>query len=234
MHAKKILLTEGEKIVADKIRKVLVREHYDVDLALEGNIGRRLFDQRTYDLALIDFHLPDMNGCELCQYIRNTNSNMPLMMVSSETAVRKFEVFQAGVDDYLLLSEDFRELLLRIKVLTRRYLRPFVRENRITAGDILVDLDSKEVRRGDRLILLSAREFLLLQFLILNKNRIVSRDEIVSNIWGREFSDKERRVAAFINSLRKKIEEDYNQKCIYTVTGKGYLLAERSQYSMGS
>ncbi|HMI01188.1 MAG TPA: response regulator transcription factor [Pedobacter sp.] len=227
MHGKRILLTEGEKFMADKICKVLVQEHYDVDVALEGNMGRQLFNQHAYDLALIDFHLPDMNGCDLCQYIRNTNSNMPLMMVSSEATVRGFEVFQAGVDDYVLLSEDFRELLMRIRVLTKRYSTPFVRKSRITAGDILVDLDSKEVRRGDRLILLSAREFLLLQFLIRNKNRIVSRDEIVSNIWGRECSAKEGRVAAFINSLRKKIEEDFSHKCIYTVTGKGYLLTEK-------
>ncbi|HTI92294.1 MAG TPA: response regulator transcription factor [Puia sp.] len=230
MHGKRILLTEGEKVMADRICKVLVQEHYNVDLALEGHTGRRLFNQHNYDLALINVHLPDMNGCDLCRYIRDTNSNMPLMMVSSEASVHRFEVFQAGADDYVLLSEDFRELLMRVKVLTRRYYRPFTRENRITAGDILLDLDSKEVRRGDRQILLSAREFLLLQFLVRNKNRIVSRDEIVCNIWGSEFSAKEGRVAAFINSLRKKIEEDFSQKCIYTVTGKGYLLSDNPRY----
>ncbi|WP_431215994.1 response regulator transcription factor [Puia sp. P3] len=224
MHGKRILLTEGEKIVADKIFNLLVQENYRVDLALEGNIGQRLFNQHAYDLALIDFGLPDMSGCDLCQYIRNTNSSMPVMMVSSEAAVRKIEVFQAGADDYVFLSEDFRELVMRVKVLTKRYLRPFVRENLIAAGDILVDLDSREVRRDGQMILLSAREFLLLQFLIRNKNRIVSRDEIASNIWGKGCCDKERRVAAFINSLRKKIEDGFSQKCIYTVTGKGYVL----------
>jgi two-component system, OmpR family, copper resistance phosphate regulon response regulator CusR len=229
MPGTKILLTEGEKIIADELCKILAEAQYEVDLAYDGQMCKQLFDAYPYDLALIDFHLPDINGCELCYYIRNKDMNIPLLMLASAASDNKFEGFEAGVDDYIVLSEDFRELLMRIRALEKRSFRPIVPHNRIGSGDIIVDLDSKEVTKGDRLIMLTAKEFFILEYLIRNKNRIVSRDEIVLNIWGSGFSSKEGRLPAFINSLRKKIEDDAYPKCIYTVTGKGYLLTEKGK-----
>jgi two-component system, OmpR family, copper resistance phosphate regulon response regulator CusR len=227
MHGKKILLTEGKKIIADRLCKALTNAEYEVDLAFDGSMGRQLFDNRAYDLALIDFHLPDINGCELCSYIRNRDVSIPLMMLSSETSDNKLEVFQSGVDDFMVLSDDFRELLMRIRALVKRSQRSHLAENCITAGDIMINLDSKEVTRQDRSIFLTEKEFRLLEYLVHNKNKIVSRDEIAHTVWGSLCKGKNIRVAAFINSLRGKIEDDSCQKCIYTVTGKGYLFEEK-------
>jgi len=228
MPGKRILLTEGEKVIADNLLSLLAATQYNVDLALDGDTGRQLFDQHAYDLALIDFDLPDIKGCDLCRYIRNRNSHFPLMMMSFGVSNHKYEAFEAGVDDYIVLSDDYRELMQRIKVLTKRYARRPAPDNRIIAGDIMVDPDSKVVKKQERIILLSVTEFHLLQYLARNKNRIVSKDEIACEIWGSELSGKEARIVAFINSIRKKLD-DVDPKCIHTISGKGYLLAERSQ-----
>jgi two-component system copper resistance phosphate regulon response regulator CusR len=227
MYAKTILLAEGEKIVADHLCEILDAANYKVDFALNGSMAKQLFDAYNYDLALVDQHLPDIDGFELCHYIRYQDDQIPLMMLSSGFEENKLESFQAGVDDYLVLTDDSRELLMRIKVLTRRSSQTMKRKNRIAAGDIVVDLDSKEVMRAGRPIPLSAKEFLLLHYLIRNKDKVVSRMEIASNIWAPGFGDKEHRVAALMNSLRNKIEVGYEEKSILTVTGKGYLLIEK-------
>jgi len=227
MNGKKILLTEGEKIIAGRLCQTLAEAQYEVDLAFDGNMGKRLFDKRDYDLVLIDFHLPDINGCELCYYIRDRDISLPLMMLTSGTSDNKFEVFESGVDDYVVLSEDLRELLMRIRVLVKRSAKPVLAENSIKAGDIVINLDSKEVMRRDRLICLTEKEFRLLECLIYNKNKIVSKEEIAYNVWGSRYKEKHLRVPAFINSLRSKMAGDFHQKCIYTVTGKGYLLDDK-------
>jgi len=227
MEEKTILLAEGEKAVADRLCKTLKDAHYKVDLAFDGRMGKRLFDRHLYDLALVDFRLPDTNGCELCDYIRRRDDAIPLMVLSSAAEKSKLEVFRVGVDDYWILKPDLRELLMRIRVLIKRASRGFQAKNRIRAGELVMDLDRKEVTRRERPIFLSAREFLLLQYLIENKNRIVSRSDIARIIWAGGFVEKERRVAAFINSLRSKIDDGHSERVIFTVTGKGYLLTEK-------
>jgi two-component system, OmpR family, copper resistance phosphate regulon response regulator CusR len=227
MEAKVILLAEGEKLIADRLCKTLKEAQYKVDLALDGNMARQMFNLHNYDLVLIDLRLSDKDGVELCSYIRNQDSEIPLMMLSRSNNEIKIEVSETGADACLVLTDDLRELLLRIKVLTGRVCRTLKQKNRIAAGDIIMDLDTGEVLRGGRSIYLSAKEFLLLKYLVSNKNKIVSRTEIAHTIYNKEFLDKEHRVAAFINSLRGKIEEQDDEKTIFTVTGKGYLLAER-------
>jgi two-component system, OmpR family, copper resistance phosphate regulon response regulator CusR len=222
----KILLTVGEKQIADKLSKLLVEAQYTVDMVFNGNLSKTLFVRHSYDLVLIDFELPDISGCEVCQYIRDKDEYIPLFMFSTGIADHKFEAFGADVNDYLILAGDFRELLVRIKTMVKRLIHPICRESRIIAGDIVMDLDSREVVRGDNVILLSAKEFLLLQYLLLNKNRIVSRDDIVCNLWGKPSDSKEGRVAAFMHSLRMKVDGNRYQKVIYTVRGKGYMVAE--------
>jgi two-component system, OmpR family, copper resistance phosphate regulon response regulator CusR len=222
----KILLTVGEKTIGNELCKLLVEAQHTVDLAFDGNNGKILFERQSYDLVLIDFKLPDISGCEVCQYIRDKDENISLLMFFNGIGDHRFEAFRADVDDYLVLTGDFRELLIRIKALAKRFFRHISHGSRIGAGDIIMDLDSKEVVRGDNVILLSAKEFLLLQYLLRNKNRIVSRDDIVCNLWGTSGYSKEDRVAAFMHSLRMKVDNDSCHKVIYTVRGKGYMVAE--------
>jgi DNA-binding response OmpR family regulator len=228
MEAKTILLIEGEKSIADRLYNMLHEAHYIVDLALNGIVGKQLFNIHSYDLVLMDLRLPDTDGYKLSSYIRGRDSAIPLVVLSDSADQGKLEMLQAGVDDYLPITLDFRELLLRIKVLTRRFSHSPKQENKLAAGDIIIDLNTNEVMRGGKAIFLSPKEFLLLKYLVSNKNKIVSRMEIVHNIYAKEVAEKEHRVAAFINSLRGKLEEDIVEKAIFTVTGKGYLLAESS------
>jgi DNA-binding response OmpR family regulator len=207
----KILLTVGEKTIGNELCKLLVEAQHTVDLAFDGNNGKILFERQSYDLVLIDFKLPDISGCEVCQYIRDKDENISLLMFFNGIGDHRFEAFRADVDDYLVLTGDFRELLIRIKALAKRFFRHISHGSRIGAGDI---------------ILLSAKEFLLLQYLLRNKNRIVSRDDIVCNLWGTSGYSKEDRVAAFMHSLRMKVDNDSCHKVIYTVRGKGYMVAE--------
>lgn len=227
MNEKRLLLTEGEKIIADKLYRALTNAKYNVDVASSANSGKSFFDSNTYDMVLTDVRLPDTDGCDFCQYIRNRDSHIPLLMISLESSNGKLESFRAGADDYVVLSEDYRELLLRIRALTRRSVQWIPRPRKIWAADIVIDLDSKEVRRNEILIPLSAKEFLVLQLLIRNKNKIVPRKDIMEVGWGRDLNFKRDRVAPIINSLRRKIDADSHEQCIYTVTGRGYLLSEK-------
>jgi DNA-binding response OmpR family regulator len=222
----RILVTESERIIAQRVYKLLTEAQFKVDLAIDGIRAQQLFERCSYDLLLIDVKLADISGCELCHQIKSKNALVPIIVMAFAPDDHKFEAFQADADDYFLMVADWRELLMRIKVLIRRSLQVILRENRISAGDIVMDLDSKEVFLGNTEILLSAREFLLLQYFLRNKNRVISRDEIVANLWGSACDGKELRVAAWMHSLRMKICTDKTRNFIYTVRGKGYMLAE--------
>jgi two-component system, OmpR family, copper resistance phosphate regulon response regulator CusR len=222
----KILLMIGEKMIAGKLCELFAGAKYAVDLALDGSAGKSFFERHSYDLVLVDFELPDIGGCKVCQYIRGKDEYIPIFMLSCEKGDHRFEAFHVDVDDYLVLSDDFRELLIRTKVLAKRLHRPVSEESKIVAGDIVMDLDSKQVLRGDSGIMLSAREFLLLQYLLRNKNRVVSREEIVCTLWEKPGNSKGDRVPAFMHSLRLKVDNDKRHRFIYTVRGKGYMLAE--------
>ena len=228
MHGKRILLI-GENNVADMLCKVLTDAQYDVELAFDARMGRRLFDKRAFDLALIDVNLPDLKGCKLCCYLRERGAGFPLMLVSSKMYENKIDVFGSGANDYMILSDDFTELLMRIKVLVRRSPRSILAEKSIMAGDLVINLDSKKVIWGDRAITLRPKEFLLLECLAHNKSNVVSKDEIAYSIWGSRCRGKYLRIADLIKSLRIKIESGSCQKCIYNVTGKGYLLAGKDK-----
>jgi two-component system, OmpR family, copper resistance phosphate regulon response regulator CusR len=222
----RILLTASERMTARRLNDLLTDARYVVDLAIDANRTKQLLERHSYDLLLIDFRLPGINGCGLCHQVKNKNEHLPVIIVSAGSNDHKFEAFQAGADDYFLLSDDFRELMLRIKALTRRSLQGIFRQDRISVGDIVMNLDSKEVFCCETEILLSAREFLLLQYLLQNKDRIVSPDEIVANLWGSTCNKKQVRVPAFMHSLRMKISNARSSEFIYTVRGKGYMLAE--------
>jgi two-component system copper resistance phosphate regulon response regulator CusR len=226
----KILLVEDEKKIAETLRKGLSEQHYDVDIAYDGLAGKKLFDSNTYDLAILDINLPLMNGYELARYIRGYNEQiLVIMLTAMNTTEDKIEGFEAGADDYIVKPFDFQELLVRIRALLKRlHQQPLPGMNVLKVGDLVMNLDSKEVSREGRAIPLTAKEFQLLEYFIRNKNKVVSRIDIAMNVWDIDFDTKTNVIDVYVNFLRKKIEKDFSSKLIYTQVGMGYVLKENT------
>jgi two-component system copper resistance phosphate regulon response regulator CusR len=226
----KILLVEDERKIAETLRKGLSEQHYDVDIAYDGLAGKQLFDSSSYDLAILDINLPLMNGYELSRHIRAHNEQiLVIMLTAMNTTEDKIEGFEAGADDYIVKPFDFQELLVRIRALLKRlHQQPQQGTNVLKVGDLVMNLDSKEVSREGRLISLTAKEFQLLEYFIRNKNKVVSRIDIAMNVWDIDFDTKTNVIDVYVNFLRKKIEKDFSSKLIYTQVGMGYVLKENS------
>jgi two-component system, OmpR family, copper resistance phosphate regulon response regulator CusR len=226
----KILLVEDEKKIAETLRKGLTEQHYEVDVAYDGLIGKKLFDANTYDLAILDINLPLMNGYELARYIRSYNEQILVVMLTAMNATEdKIEGFEAGADDYIVKPFDFQELLVRIRALLKRlHQQPASATNMLKVGDLVMNLNSKEVTREGKLIPLTAKEFQLLEYLIRNKNKVVSRIDIAMNVWDIDFDTKTNVIDVYVNFLRKKIEKDFSSKLIYTQVGMGYVLKDNA------
>lgn len=228
MAETKILLVEDERKIAETLRKGLTEQHYEVDVAYDGAVGKKLFDAGAYDLAILDINLPLMNGYELARHIRSYNEEiLVIMLTAMNTTEDKIEGFEAGADDYIVKPFDFQELLVRIRALLKRlHHQPAAGANILKVGDLVMNLDSKEVTREGKTIPLTAKEFQLLEYLIRNKNKVVSRIDIAMNVWDIDFDTKTNVIDVYVNFLRKKIEKDFSSKLIYTQVGMGYVLKE--------
>jgi two-component system copper resistance phosphate regulon response regulator CusR len=226
----KILLVEDERKIAETLRKGLTEQHYEVHTAYDGAAGKKLFSTNTYDLAILDINLPLINGYELARHIRAHNEQiLVIMLTAMNTTEDKIEGFDAGADDYIVKPFDFQELLVRIRALLKRlHQQPGPGLNILKVGDLIMNLDSKEVSREGKAIPLTAKEFQLLEYLIRNKNKVVSRIDIAMNVWDIDFDTKTNVIDVYVNFLRKKIEKDFSSKLIYTQVGMGYVLKENT------
>jgi DNA-binding response OmpR family regulator len=224
----KILLVEDETKIANTLKKGLAENGYWVDVAFDGLIGKRLILSNTYDLIILDINLPGLNGYELCRIIRNYNQQVPVLMLTAmNTTDDKVEGFDAGTDDYLLKPFEFKELLVRIRALLKRTMnQQLPTGNILRMSDLEMNLDSKEVKRGNQPILLTAKEFQLLEYLLRNRNRVVSRADIAVNVWDIDFDTKTNVIDVYVNYLRNKIDKRFSTKLIHTQVGMGYILKE--------
>jgi two-component system copper resistance phosphate regulon response regulator CusR len=224
-----ILLVEDEKKIADSLKKGLSEHGYHVQVAYDGNAGRTLFETDHFDLVILDINLPGMSGYDLCKKIRNRNPRVPIVMLTAlSTTDDKIEGFDAGADDYVVKPFDFKELLVRIRALLKRiHCTPQV-GNMLKVGDLVMNLDSKEVFRAGNGISLTAKEFQLLEYLVRNRNKVVSRADIALNVWDIDFDTKTNVIDVYVNFLRKKLDNDFDKKIIYTQVGVGYILKENS------
>ncbi len=223
----RILLVEDEKKIADSLKKGLSEENYNVEVAYDGITGRKLFETQHFDLVILDINLPGMSGFALCKKIRNRNPGIPVVMLTALSATDdKIEGFDAGADDYIVKPFDFKELLVRIRALLKRIYQNIPIGNILKVGDLVINLDSKEVSRGGNGISLTAKEFQLLEYLVRNRNKVVSRADIALNVWDIDFDTKTNVIDVYVNFLRKKLDNDYEKKIIHTQVGVGYVLKE--------
>jgi two component transcriptional regulator, winged helix family len=167
-----------------------------------------------------------MNGYELCREIRRKSEQIPVIMLTALSSTDdKIEGFDAGADDYIVKPFDFKELLVRIRALLKRiYQVPT--GNLLKVADLVMNLDSKEVTRADVPISLTTKEFQLLEYLVRNKNKVVSRADIALNVWDIDFDTKTNVIDVYVNFLRKKVDKDFDTKLIHTQVGMGYILKE--------
>ena len=228
MEERRILIVEDEQKIADTLKFGLAENGYDVDVAYDGNIGKRMILSNSYNLVVLDINLPGVNGYELCRVIRSDNPNIPVIMLTALSALNdKIEGYDAGADDYVIKPFEFKELLMKIRVLLRRTMTQQVPlGNLLKAADLTMNLDSKEVRRGDMTINLTAKEFQLLEYLLRNKNRLVTRADIAINVWDIDFDTNTNVIDVYINYVRNKVDKPYEQKLIQTQVGRGYILKE--------
>jgi DNA-binding response OmpR family regulator len=223
----KILIIEDEPKVVDFLKKGLEEQGYETDVAYDGQMGEKLALRNVYDIILIDVVLPYINGYELCRRIRVKNQHVPILMLTAlGTTDDKIAGFDAGADDYLVKPFEFLELLARIKSLTKRGSGIIQTSKLIKVADLELDLDKKTARRRDKTIELTAKEFALLEFLMINKGRVVSRSDIAEKVWDITFDTGTNVVDVYINILRKKIDKDFEKKLIHTRIGLGYTLDE--------
>lgn len=219
-------MIEDEKKIADTLKMGLAENGFEVEVAYDGKIGHQLLLSRNFDLVILDINLPGMNGYELCKAIRYRNMDMLVIMLTSMSSLDdKIEGYDAGADDYLVKPFEFRELLLKIRALLKRTPgQSMPVGNFLRAADLEMNLDNKEVYRAGRRIKLTAKEFQLLEYLMRNKNRVVSRADLAINVWDVDFNTNTNVIDVYISYVRNKVDKDFEQKLIQTHVGMGYIL----------
>ncbi len=228
MEARRLLIVEDEKKIADTLKFGLDESGFNVKVAYDGKLGYHLFSAHDFDLVILDINLPGINGYELCKLIRERSQNIPVLMLTSMSALNdKIEGYESGADDYMVKPFEFKELLLKIRSLLKRTLGKNVPiGNILKAADLEMNLDNKEVKRSDRVINLTAKEFQLLEYLLRNKNRLVSRVDIAINVWEVDFETNTNVIDVYISYLRNKVDKHFEQKLIQTHIGMGYILKD--------
>lgn len=228
MEQTRILLVEDEQRIADTLRFGLTEHGYEVELAYDGNIGLRLFENQPFQIVILDINLPGINGYDLCKKIRARNTNVPVIMLTALSSIDdRIEGYDAGADDYIIKPFEFRELLMKIRVLLRRTGdTPVPVGNILRADDLQMNLETKTVIRSEKTILLTAKEFQLLEYLLRNKNRVVSRADIAVNVWDIDFDTNTNIIDVYINYVRNKIDKPFSHKLIHTQVGMGYILKD--------
>lgn len=226
-----ILVIEDEQKVATFLKNGLEEQGYSVDLAYDGYTGEKLALNKDYQMILLDIIIPLVNGLELCRRIKSKKPDIPVLMLTAlGTTDDKVTGFDSGADDYLVKPFEFKELVARIKALTKRSsLTPQSSgqvPNVLTVADLQLELDRKIAIRGGKNISLTAKEFSLLEFLMRNKGKVVSRLDIAEHVWDVSFDTGTNVVEVYVNILRKKIDKDFPVKLIQTRIGLGYVMLE--------
>jgi len=223
----KILLIEDDARLVSIIQRNLSAEGYQVSIALDGTTGLAMGLKSEFDLIILDIMLPGINGIEVCRKFRETGNETPVLMLTAlgttENIVTGLDI---GADDYMVKPVSLDELNARIRTLTRRRNTLPVAANILQVSDLVVNTDERSVKRAGKAIELTATEYRLIEFLVKNKNRMLSRIEILEHVWDIDFNMGTNVVDVYVNYLRKKLDKDHAIKLIHTAIGMGYILKE--------
>jgi heavy metal response regulator len=219
----RLLLIEDEEKVSRFIVKGLMAERFAVDVAAEGDRGLELAQTYSYDLIILDLMLPGLSGTEVLRLVRRQNEHVPVLVLTARDAISdKVQHFEIGADDYLTKPFAFAELLVRVKALLRR--GAISRANSLRVADLEIDRLTQQVRRGRQRIELTGKEYALLEYLMTNAGRVLSRTMIIEHVWDQSFDGATNIVDVYVRHLRNKIDEPFERKLIRTVRGVGYAI----------
>jgi DNA-binding response OmpR family regulator len=226
--SKKFLIVEDEEKVASFIKKGLFTQGYGSEIASTGREALVFFESQKYDLVILDIGLPDMSGLEVCEQIRGANAKVPILMLTALGSVSdKLSGFEVGTDDYLVKPFDFMELLVRIKALLKRSNENMPEDDILKVADLELNLHQKVAIRAGKVIALTAKEFNLLEYLMRNRGRVVSKLDIAEHVWDIDFDTGTNFIEVYVNYLRNKLDKGFDEKLIHTIFGMGYTLKSK-------
>jgi len=226
----KILIVEDEERIASLVRRGLEEQGHIAVVAYDGLSGKKLALQNDYDLVISDIILPHLTGIELCREIRMAKPDLPVILLTAlGTTDDKVDGFDAGADDYLVKPFDFRELLVRIRaVMNRKGGKSATQPVILKYADLELNNQTKIVSRSGKEISLTPKELKLLEYMMQNSERVLSRVEIAEKVWDTHFDTGTNFIDVYINYLRKKIDKDFSSKLIHTKSGLGFIFKEET------
>jgi DNA-binding response OmpR family regulator len=221
-----VLVVEDERRLAQLMRRVLEEEGHTVDVAHDGEEGLQMALEGTHDVVVLDIMLPEMDGIDVCKSLRRNRVDTPVLLLTALDGVDdRVRGLDAGADDYLPKPFAFQELMARLRALSRRRVQPRDPQE-LSVNDLTLDLRRRRAQRDGRAIELSPKEFSLLEFLMRNEGRVVTRTQILDHLWGYDFATDSNLVDVYVAYLRRKVDKGTNNKLIRTVRGVGYALGE--------
>lgn len=224
----KILIIEDEEKIARFVELELIYEGYEVEKAYNGRDGLKLCEAQPFDLVLLDIMLPGLNGIEVLRRIRQFSDVPVILLTARDAVVDKVTGLDGGADDYITKPFAIEELLARIRVALRKKTGKTIKADleKLTVGELELNPMKREVHVKGKIVNLTKREFDLLEYLLKNKNIVLSRETILQNIWGYDFCGGTNAVDVYVRYIRSKIEEPFGEKYIHTVRGVGYVIKD--------
>ena len=222
----KILVIEDEKKVASFLKKGLEQEYYTVDVANDGRSGLNMALSEEYDLIILDIMLPVIDGITLLKEVRKEKDETPILMLTAKGNVEdKVEGLNSGADDYLPKPFAFEELLARVRALIRR--KDKIKNTVLSIDDLTIDLQTHKVKRGENDISLTPKEYSILEYLLRNKNHVVSRMKLTEHVYEYQFDPDTNVIDVYINKIRNKIDKDSDRQLLHTIRGIGYMIKDK-------
>ncbi len=225
MKEYKILIVEDEKQIARFVQLELMHEGYEVETVYDGREGLEKIKNNEYNLVILDVMLPSLNGMEVCRRVRAFSDVPIIMLTAKDSVIDKVTGLDIGADDYMTKPFAIEELLARIRATKRKNSsKNNENKNEIMVNDLVMNLSTHEVKRGDQLIELTKREYDLLEYLMKNVDVVLNREQLLEVVWGYNYMGDTNVVDVYIRYLRSKIDEDFDVKLIHTVRGVGYVI----------
>jgi|SRR5579875_234291 len=224
----RLLIVEDERNLAESLKAGLQEKGYAVDVAHTGSDGFLMAENEQYDVIILDILLPEINGLEICQRLRRSGNNVPILMLTAKDTIDDLVMgLDSGADDYLTKPFAFRELLARIRALVRR--NSVTKDTIIRLADIEINTSTRQVTRGGQPVELTSKEYAILEYLAHHPNRVLTREQIIDHVWNLDFSCESNIIDVYIGYLRRKLNDKDEPRLLQTVRGCGYRLTVSKQ-----